>query len=85
MKKRKMKYLFIIIVIIVAFCSCATKTKHENVLVSRLRSYDSSDVKIQEFYLSDEKKIWEKNYSYNGWQVLDSIVYGSTDTIVYKP
>ncbi len=80
-----MKYHLIIIVIVVSICSCATKTKHENVLVSRLRTYDNLEVKIQEFHLRGEEKIWEKNYSYNGWQILDSIVYGEAKTIVYIP
>lgn len=64
--------------------SCSSNVQEE-IMITRFRTYNNSDIRIQEIYIKGNKTIWEKNYSYNGWQVLDSIVYGENETVTYEP
>ena len=54
-------------------------------MITRFRTYNNSDKRIQEIYIKGNKTFLEKNYSYNGWQVLDSIVYGENEIVTYEP
>lgn len=64
--------------------SCSSNVQ-KGIMVTKFRTYNNSDKKNQEILFERDKKVWEKNYSSNGWQVLDSIVYNEYETITYEP
>jgi hypothetical protein len=47
----------------------------DNIIIKKITSRGINEVTVKEIGYKDKTRIWEKNISSNGWQVLDSIAY----------
>jgi len=75
----KIIYLFIFISISQVACS----HKNENIRIIKECSSEGKTHKCQELCFKDSSLIWELNYSYTGWQIIDSIYYNLEDSVNY--
>lgn len=71
----KLIYLFIFIYLGQTACS------QENMKITKVRSSEKRTYKCQELFFKDTTLIYELNFSYNGWQVTDSIHYNNEGSV----
>lgn len=76
----KIFYFFIFISISQIYCF----NKNENTRIIKERISKEKSYKCQELCFEDSSLIWELNYSYNGWQIIDSIYYYFKDSVNYS-
>lgn len=71
-----MKLIYIFILIFFGQVACSQK----NIKITKVRSTEKRTYKCQELCYKDSILIWELNYSYNGWQITDSVYYINEDS-----
>lgn len=71
-----MKFIYLFIFTCLAQVTCS----NENIKITKVRSSEKRTYKCQELFFKDSSLIWELNYSYNGWQITDSIYYSYEDS-----
>jgi hypothetical protein len=64
----------VLFIILLGFVSCSVN-KQDEVLIEQFSIVQNSHKKIKEILFKKGVKFFEKNYAYNGWQIIDSIAF----------
>jgi hypothetical protein len=68
-------YLYIILGLSNVACPQQNTRINKTCISDGSESFPSKNYTCQKLFYSDQNLVWEVNYSYNGWQVYDSIYY----------
>ncbi|HBX21778.1 MAG TPA: hypothetical protein DEF88_15175 [Porphyromonadaceae bacterium] len=72
------------IFLLIGFILVNLEASSENAHFIKMYSSSSKKYKTQELFFKKDKLLWAKNYSYNGWQIIDSLSYEYSDSIIYR-